>query len=122
MKLTNALRITLLTAAIGVMPAFAAHDKMLEHAEQVLTGAKTSLSQAISTAESQVGGRALSARLARHDNRDVYDIHVVKGSELTDVRLSIDDGKVLSTRPIEHHHMAKEKATHEKPEQSGSKG
>ena len=121
MELTTALRIAVLGAAVGATPAFAAHDKTLEHEQQVLEGAKTSLSQAISTAESDAGGKAVSARLARYHTQDVYDVHVLKGSELVDVRIAVDDGKVLSTRPMEHGHMAKTKATHEKTEPSGSK-
>jgi len=121
MKLTGILRVAMLSAAVGAMPAFAAHDKTLEHEQQVLEGAKTSLSQAISAAETDVGGKAMSARLGRYHPQDVYDVHVLKGSELVDVRVSVDDGKVLSSRPMEHGHMAKAKATHEKTEPAGTK-
>jgi hypothetical protein len=127
MKLSN---IPLVVLAIAAAPVFAASEKMLEHADQVLEGAKTTLSQAISTAEAEVGGKALSARLERRHNKDFYDVHVLKGEQLTDVHVGIDDGKILSSYPMENGHMAKakpkaavpEKTMPEKAEQPGSKG
>ena len=117
MNLRNALHIPLLVAVIAAAPAFAAGNEMVEHAEKVLDRAKTTLSQAISAAETEVGGKALSARLARRHHQDFYDVRVLKGGELTEVRVAIDDGKILSTHPLEHGHMAKTKpATPEKPE------
>ena len=93
---------------------------MLEHADKVLEGAKTTLSQAVTTAESQGDGKALSARLARHHGKDFYDVHVLKGTELTDLRVGIEDGKVISTHPMHHGHTAKTKAAPQ--EQPASKG
>lgn len=119
MRLHNALRVPLVVAAIAAAPSFAAGDGKLEHAEKVLEGAKTTLAQAISTAENQVGGKALSARLVRRHHLDLYDVDVLKGSELTEVDIAIEDGRVLSTRPIEHGHMAKAKPAAEKTEQPG---
>jgi uncharacterized membrane protein YkoI len=122
MKLSNALRIPVLVAAIAAAPAFAAGNDMVQHAEKVLDSAKTTLTQAISAAENQVGGKALSARLARRHHQDFYDVRVLKGDELTEVRVAIDDGKILSTHPLEHGHMAKAKpAAPEKPEQPGNR-
>jgi len=122
MNFTHALRIPLFVAALAAAPVFAAGNQAIEHAEKVLDGAKTTLSQAISTAEGEVGGRALSARLARYHHQDFYDVHVVKGGELTEVRIAIDDGKVVSSHPVEHGHLSKAKpATPEKPDQPGGK-
>lgn len=129
MKLGNALRIPLVVLAIAAAPVFAASDKMLEHADKVLEGAKTTLSQAISAAETEVGGKALSARLARRHNNDFYDVRVLKGDQLTDVHVAIDDAKILGAYPMEHGHMAAkpksampDKSTPEKAQQSDSKG
>jgi hypothetical protein len=122
MKLMNALRIPLFAAALAAAPAFAAGDQAIEHAEKVLDGAKTTLSQAISTAEGEVGGRALSAHLARYHHQDFYDVHVIKAGEITDVRIAIDDGKIVSSHPMEHGHLTKAKpAAPQKPEQPGNK-
>jgi len=117
MKFSNALRVPLLAVAIAAAPAFAMSAKALEHADKVLEGAKTTLSQAISTAETEVGGKALSARLARSHDQQFYEVHVVKGDRLTDVHVGIDDGKVLSSRPLGHRHM--EKAKSSSPESTG---
>jgi hypothetical protein len=123
MKLGNALRIPLVVLAIAAAPVFAASEKMLEHADKVLEGAKTTLSQAISTAETEVGGKALSARLEWRHKKDFYDVRVLKGDQLTDVHVSVDDGKILGTYPMEHGRMAKPKAAMpEKAEQPGRKG
>jgi len=122
MNALNALRIPLFVAAVAAAPAFAAGDQAVEHAEKVLDGAKTTLSQAISTAEGEVGGKALSAHLARYHHQDFYDVHVIKAGEVTDVRVAIDDGKIVSSHPMEHGHPSKAKAaTPEKPEQPGGK-
>ena len=110
MKLRTAMQVPLLAVALAVAPAFAANSKALEQADKVLEGAKTTLSQAISTAEGEVGGKALSARLARWHDQNYYDVRVIKGDQLTDVHVGIEDGKVISTRPVEHTHMAKAKA------------
>jgi hypothetical protein len=106
MKLPAALSLTLIGAAFATGSAFAA-DKMLEHAQKVLDGASTSMSQAISTAEGKVGGKALSARLARHHGEDFYDVRVLKDDKLTDVHVSIADNKILQERPVEPHHAMK---------------
>jgi len=118
MKLTNKLSLAVLLAALGSGAALAAHDYSLERANKVLDSAKTTLSQAISTAESNVGGKALSARLGRRHNEDFYDVRVLRGNELTDVHVGIDDGKILSSRPVEHGHMTK-RAAPEKAEPAG---
>jgi hypothetical protein len=128
MKLSNALRIPLVVLAIAAAPVFAASEKMLEHADKVLTDAKTTLSQAISAAETDTGGKALSARLARSHNNDYYDVRVLKGDQLTDVHVSIDEGKILGTYPMDHGHMAAKpksampEKSMEKAPQSDSKG
>jgi uncharacterized membrane protein YkoI len=120
MKLHNILRVPLVAAAIAAASGFAAGEGNLQHAEKVLAGAKTTLSQAISTAENQIGGKALSARLVRRHHQDLYDVNVLKDDKLTEVDVAIDDGKILGTRPIEHGHMAKFKpAAAGKTEQPG---
>jgi hypothetical protein len=122
MKLGNAIGVSLVVFGVVAAPVFAANEKMLEHEDKVLEGAKTTLSQAISTAETEVGGKALSARLESRHKKDFYDVRVVKGDQLTDVHVGIDDGKILSTHPMLHGHMTKSKAAMpEKAEQSGSK-
>jgi uncharacterized membrane protein YkoI len=119
MGLHSTLRVEVVVAAIASAPTFAAGDGALEHAEKVLEGAKTTLSQAISTAEKKVGGKALSARLIQPHHQDFYDVNVLKGSKLREVDIAIDDGKVPRTCPIEPGHMAKAKPAAERTEQPG---
>jgi len=110
----------LAVAALAGSSAFAA-DKMLEHAQKVLDNAATPMSQAVTAAEGKVGGKALSARLARRHGEDFYDVRVLKDDKLTDVHVSIADGKILEERPIEHHHAANTKSMPMKSEQPASK-
>ena len=121
MKLSNGIRAAALVLAVAAAPAFAAGDKALERADKVMGEAKVTLSQAISTAETQVGGKAIMARLAWRHDQNFYDVHVLKGNELMDVRVGIDDGKVISTGPLERHHHAADKSMKKEGEQPANK-
>jgi len=101
------LRIPLSVLALVAAPAFAASPWNPEHAEKVMEGAKTTLSEAVSTAEANVGGKALGAWLEQREGQDFYDVHVIKRDAMTNVRVSLADGSVMSTNPIERAHMAK---------------
>lgn len=116
MKLPAPLAITLATAALAASPAFAA-DKMLEHAQKVLDSAAIPMSQAITTAETKVGGKALSARLAQRHGEDYYNVHVLRDDKITDVHVGVADGKVLEEKPLERHHAANSKAEPTKTDQ-----
>jgi len=120
MKLHVPLGLALASAALATGSTFAAND-MLEHAQKVLDGASTSISQAISTAEGKVGGKALSARLARRHSEDFYDVRVLKDDKLTDVHVSVADGKILEERPVQPHHAAHMKSSPAKSEQPAGK-
>lgn len=120
MKLTAPLIITLAGAALAASPAFAA-DTTLEHAQKVLDSAATPMSQAITTAEAKVGGKALSVRLAQRHGEDFYDVYVLKDEKITDVHVSVADGKVTEARPLERHHAADSKPAPAKPEQPANK-
>ena len=103
----SAFAIAVASLTFAVAPAFAAETN-LEHAQQVLDKASTSLSQAISTVEGQVGGKAISARLMRSQGEDFYDVRVLKDDKLTDVRVGIADGKILDQKAVENHHAGKQ--------------
>ena len=61
-----------------------------------------------------------SARLARSHGKDFYEVRVLKEDKMTDVRVSIADGKVLGQKTVESHSAAKRMPP--KPEHpSGSK-
>ena len=120
MNLRVPLALTLVSAALAAGSAFAAND-MLKHAQKVLDGASTSISQAIATAEVKVGGKTLSARLAQRHGEDFYDVRVLKDDKLTDVRISVADGTILEERAVEPHHAAHMKSSPAKSEQPASK-
>ena len=120
MKLPVPLAVSFAVAALAASPAFAA-DNTLEHAQKVLDGAATPLSQAITAAEGKVGGKALSARLARRHDEDFYDVHVLKNDKITDVHVSIADGKIIEEKPLERHHAANTKSMPMKADQRAGK-
>ena len=51
---------------------------------------------AASAAEQQVGGKASRAEYEREQGRWVFDVEVVKGSEVLDVQIDPISGKVLT--------------------------
>jgi uncharacterized membrane protein YkoI len=55
-----------------------------------------SLSQAVNAAEKFTRGRAIRAELETHDGRPVYDVEVVDGMKVMDVRVDKDNGRVLA--------------------------
>ena len=114
------LALALVGSAFATGSGFAAND-MLEHAQKALDGASTSLTQAISTAEGKVGGKTLSARLAHWHGEDFYDVHVLKDDKLTDVHVSLADGKILEERQVEPHHATHMKSPPAKDEHPASK-
>lgn len=64
-----------------------------------LAKAKVTLSQAISVAESQSGGRAVKAELEGERGATVFNVEVVTAdSKVLDVTVDAADGKVLSSK------------------------
>jgi len=61
-----------------------------------INDAGISLTRAISAAEQQVGGKASQAEFEREDGRAVFEVEVVKGTEVMDVEVDAADGTVLS--------------------------
>jgi len=61
-----------------------------------ITDARISLTQAISTAEQHVGGKASSAEYEHEDGRWIFEVEVVKGRDVMDVEVDPTSGEVLS--------------------------
>ena len=91
-------------AAAGSM-AYAATGAMQNDAVAIAT-AKTSLIQAITVAEQHVGGKAMQAEYEKSKQGWVYEVEVVNGTKVFDVRVDADKGTVISS--------AEDKADHEK--------
>ncbi len=64
---------------------------------RVITGAKVSLAQAVTAAEQHIGGNASKAEVESHNGKLVYDVEVVKGPQVFDVKISPDQGTVIAS-------------------------
>ena len=80
-------------ATAGAM-AFAA--KTTEN-EAVGPPAKISLTQAIAAAEQQANGKAARAEYEQTKNGWAYDVEVISGTKVFDVRVDADKGTVISS-------------------------
>lgn len=70
----------------------------------VLAQTKISLTQAIATAEQHVQGKAVRAELEEENGTFVYGVEIVKGTQVTDVKVNSDDGRVLSAQADQADH------------------
>ncbi len=90
---TYLVAIATLSSALAISSAFAA--KSTENDALGISGAKIDLSQAVSAAEQQIGGKAASAEYESHNGHMVFDVEVVKGKSVMDVTVDASNGKVL---------------------------
>ncbi|NDP63527.1 PepSY domain-containing protein [Polaromonas sp.] len=77
----------------------------MENDAASLPATKISLSQAVAAAEQQTNGRATRAELEHTKSGIVFDVEVVSGAKVFDVRVDADKGTVISS--------AEDKADHE---------
>lgn len=83
-----------LVSAAAVGGAYAAQSS--ENDALAITKANTSLTQAISEAEQHVGGKASRAEFENEKGKSVFEVEVVKGNSVVDVRVDPTSGKVVS--------------------------
>ncbi|MEO8013938.1 MAG: PepSY domain-containing protein [Polaromonas sp.] len=81
-------------AASGIA-AYAATS--MENDAVSLPVTKISLSQAVAAAEQQTKGRATRAELEHTKSGIVFDVEVVSGAKVFDVRVDADKGTVISS-------------------------
>ena len=98
-----------LTAVGAAFAANSADNDALGIAE-----AKISLTQAVTAAEQQVGGKASSADYERHQDQWVFEVEVVNGNQIMDVQVDPSSGKVLA--------VAEDQADHADEEDRGERG
>jgi uncharacterized membrane protein YkoI len=79
------------TALGGAYAAQSAGDDAL-----AIAGAKIGLTQAVIAAEQHVGGKASRAEYERHKGQWVFDVEVVKGTQVMDVKVDPTSGKVTA--------------------------
>lgn len=58
--------------------------------------ATITMTQAVTAAEQHVGGKAARAEYERHNKQLVFDVEVVKGNTVMDVKVDPNSGKVIS--------------------------
>lgn len=99
-------KLSLLAIAIAATGAVAyAADARLDSDAMAITKAKISLAQAIAVAEQHVNGKAFHAEYEKSMRGWVYDVEVVSGAKVFDVRVDADKGTVISS--------AEDKADHD---------
>jgi len=79
-------------AAIG--SAYA--SKAMENDALAVEVAKIGLAQAVSAAEQHVGGKASRAEFEKHKGRWVFDVEVVNGKKVMDVKVDPTSGNVIA--------------------------
>lgn len=58
--------------------------------------AKIGMAQAVAAAEEHAGGKAARAEFERHNGQWVFDVEVVKGNQVMDVKVDPTTGRTLS--------------------------
>lgn len=91
------------TAGIGAT-TYAYADKRVENDAMAIGSAKISLVQAIATAEQHANGKAVRAEYERSRQGAAYEVEVVSGAKVFDVRIDADKGSVISSAEDEADH------------------
>lgn len=91
-------KISLLAAVIAAAGtvAYAAQGSMENNAMAIIK-AKIPLAQAVTTAEQHANGKAARAEYENSKQGWVYDVEVVSGAKVFDVRIDADKGTVISS-------------------------
>lgn len=81
-----------------------------------LTHAKVSLIQAVSAAEQDVQGKAVRAELEEEHGEWIYEVEVVNGNGVTNMKVDSLDGKVLSRKADREDEHGRQKEGRERGE------
>lgn len=95
--------LVVVTASAGAV-AYAARSDMSNDV-QAIAKARISLTQAIAAAEQHVHGKAYRAEYENSKQGWAYDVEVVSGAKVFDIRVDADKGTVISS--------AEDKADHD---------
>lgn len=95
-------RKTYLTAlaaiSVSAMVGSAFASKPNENDALSITSARIDLGQAVAIAEQHVGGKASHAEYEHHQGQWMFEVEVVKGASVTDVKVDAGDGRVIEAR------------------------
>ena len=91
-------KLSLLAAAIATAGtlAYAANGAM-ENDAMAIASAKTSLVQAVTAAEQHANGKATHAEYEHSKQGWIYEIEVVNGAKVFDVKVDADKGTIISS-------------------------
>lgn len=100
----------LVAGVVASSLAFAAGNEE-QYDAAALAQAKVSLAQAIAAAEQHANGKAVRAELEDENGTFVYGVEVINGTKVTDVKVDIRDGRILSAQadPDEHESLSGER-------------
>ena len=90
-------RIAIVTAALASAGAAAIAAKTIENDAVAAPPAKVTLVQAIVAAEQQANGKATRAEYERTKTGWAYDVEIISGTKVFDVRVDADKGTVNSS-------------------------
>ncbi|MBX9810609.1 MAG: PepSY domain-containing protein [Burkholderiales bacterium] len=94
MKRTVYLTALAALSATAIGTAYAA--KAMENDALAIETAKIGLTQAVTAAEQQVGGKASRVEFEKHKGQWVFDVEVVNGKKVMDVKVDSTSGKVIA--------------------------
>ncbi len=102
-------------AVIGVLTAAAVGSAYAAKSEEndalSIAGAKIGMTQAVTAAEQHVGGKASRAEYEKHKGLWVYDVEVVNGKKVMDVKVDPTSGKVIAaTEDMAEHDDGRDQA------------
>lgn len=81
-------------SATAIGSAYA--NKTMENDALAVEAAKIGLAQAVSAAEQHIGGKASRAEFEKHKGQWVFDVEVVSGKKVMDVKVDPASGKVIA--------------------------
>jgi uncharacterized membrane protein YkoI len=86
--------LAVLSTTIATCNSYAINTK--DNDALVAPETKISLSQAVTTAEQHITGKASRAELENHKGQWVFDVEVINGQKVVDVKVDPESGKVLA--------------------------
>lgn len=107
--MSRTIKITLIAAILASAGVISFAASKIDNEAAALASAKTSLNQAIASAEQHAGGKATKAEFERVMTGWAYDFEIVNGARKIDVRVDPDTGAVISAiddeidRDDDHH-------------------
>ena len=90
-------KIAIVTATLASVGAAAIAAKTMENDAVAAPPAKITLVQAIAAAEQQANGKATRAEYEQTKTGWAYDVEIISGAKVFDVRVDADKGTIISS-------------------------